>query len=94
MPRRQVGHLMTAPSDAKQTRAFYRAPIGIGLVLDGCLHDANQRFCRLVGYSRDELVGQRERILYQSDRDHRDAKGGLDRHIAKHDGAAVETLVA
>lgn len=39
---------------------FERAPIGMSLTgLDGCLMEANESLCKLLGYTRDELVGMR-----------------------------------
>ncbi len=43
------------------------APVGIGMTSNRQLIDVNARICEMVGYTRDELVGQNARILYPSD---------------------------
>ena len=46
---------------------FRAAPTGIGLVADRVIQQANDRFCDMTGYSRDELLGKSARILYETD---------------------------
>jgi PAS domain S-box-containing protein len=46
---------------------FRAAPIGIGLVRNRVIVEANETLCRMTGYSRDELINQSARILYPSD---------------------------
>ncbi len=47
---------------------FNAAPIGIVIVsTDRQLLEMNQRFCEILGYTREELLGQNARILYPSD---------------------------
>ncbi|MGA8180228.1 MAG: PAS domain S-box protein [Desulfobacterales bacterium] len=48
---------------------FRAAPIGIGLVSARVIKQANDRLCEMVGYSRDELLGQSARILYPTDKE-------------------------
>lgn len=54
-------------SEATLKSIFRVAPIGIGLVLDRTLKQVNDRVCEMVGYSREELVGESARILYASE---------------------------
>lgn len=42
------------------------APTGIGLVADRVLLEVNDRLCGMLGYTRDELLGQSARMLYPS----------------------------
>jgi|GEM_PF-2985451 len=46
---------------------FRSAPIGIGLVVNRVLKQANKYLCELTGYSEQELINQSARILYPSD---------------------------
>ena len=46
---------------------FMAAPIGIGMVSDRVIKQANDRFCEMTGYSKDELIGQSARIVYPTD---------------------------
>lgn len=55
--------------DARLRSIFLAAPIGVGLVLDRVLLEVSDALCRLVGYSRAELVGQSSRILYPTEED-------------------------
>ncbi|MEW5908747.1 MAG: PAS domain S-box protein [Thermodesulfobacteriota bacterium] len=42
------------------------SPIGMGLVIDRVFKFVNDSMCRLIGYSREELIGKSARIIYPS----------------------------
>lgn len=42
------------------------APVGIGTVVNRVIHDVNDTFCILMGYSKDELINQSSVMLYPS----------------------------
>ncbi len=48
---------------------FRAAPTGIGVVSDRVITQANERFCEILGYSKDELLGQDARMVYPCDED-------------------------
>lgn len=48
---------------------FRAAPTGIGLVSDRVIQQANNRFCEMIGYSRNEVLGKNARMLYETDED-------------------------
>lgn len=54
-------------SERKLSSIFRAAPVGIGLVSERVLLEVNDTFCQMLGYSREELIGQSSRILYPSD---------------------------
>lgn len=54
-------------SERKLSSIFRAAPVGIGLVSERVLIEVNDTFCQMLGYSREELIGQSSRILYPSD---------------------------
>lgn len=43
------------------------APIGIGLVVNRVFEEVNDNFCKMIGFSRKELIGQNARMIYPSD---------------------------
>lgn len=43
---------------------FRVAPIGIGVVADRVIKQANDRLCEMLGYSREELLDKSARMLY------------------------------
>lgn len=46
---------------------FHAAPIGIGFLIDRCFQEVNEEFCKLIGYTREELIGRNSRMIYPSD---------------------------
>jgi len=54
-------------SEAKLRSVFRAAPAGIGIVSDRILTLVNERLCRMLGYTADELIGKSARVLYESD---------------------------
>ena len=56
----------------RETRlaSLYRAaPVGIGRVINRTFVEVNEQMCRMVGYKRDELIGQSSRLLYPTAED-------------------------
>ena len=57
-------------SSQTQLASLFRvAPVGIGLVIDRIFREVNEQVCRMVGYTREELIGQSTRILYPSEQE-------------------------
>ena len=59
-------------SNARLQALLRAAPVGIGLVSpppERRLLEVNERLCEMLGYSREELIGQSARVLYPSDED-------------------------
>ncbi|HSA22332.1 MAG TPA: PAS domain S-box protein, partial [Myxococcota bacterium] len=46
------------------TSIMRTAPVGIGAVLDRTFLEVNARFCDMLGYRREELIGQSARLIY------------------------------
>ncbi len=57
-------------SEAHLLSVFRAAPIGVGVVVDRILKQVNKRMCEMTGYSNEELVGQKARMLYMCDDDY------------------------
>jgi PAS domain S-box-containing protein len=56
-------------SEATLRSIFRAAPTGIGMVCDRVIKQANERLCKITGYTREELLGKSARILYGNDED-------------------------
>lgn len=51
-------------------QSIYRAaPVGIGMVVNRVITEANNKLCEMTGYSMDEIIGKSSRMLYPSDED-------------------------
>ncbi len=57
-------------SERKLSSLLQAAPTGIGVMIDRIFKEVNQRFCDLVGYSEDELLGENARMVYNSDEEY------------------------
>ncbi len=70
---------------------FQAAPIGIGLVSNRILKQVNDRLCRMVGYSREELLEKSARILYPTDEEYEFVGREKYAQIAERGTGTVET---
>jgi PAS domain S-box-containing protein len=50
--------------------AFNKTPVGIFIISDQVVEEVNQRFCDLLGYDREELIGQEFRRIFTSGTDY------------------------
>jgi two-component system, cell cycle sensor histidine kinase and response regulator CckA len=64
--RKQVEHTLRE-SESLLSSIFRAAPTGIGVVSNRILLAVNDRLCDMIGYSREEMIGQSARMLYPSD---------------------------
>ncbi|MFO7666694.1 MAG: PAS domain S-box protein [Desulfobacterales bacterium] len=78
-------------SESRLRSIFKAAPVGIGVVVNRVIKDANDRLCNMTGYSRDELVGQNSRMLYLTDSDYNYVGSEKYRQIAEKGTGSVET---
>ncbi len=56
-------------SEETLSSIFRAAPVGIGLVSNRVFIKVNERIIEMTGYTREELIGQSARILYESDKE-------------------------
>lgn len=88
-------------------RSVFRvAPVGIGVVKNRVLLDANPRFCEMVGYTRKELVGKSVRIFFPSQEEFEYVgrekyrqiaemgTGELETRFRTKDGSVIDVLLA
>ncbi|MBN2233032.1 MAG: PAS domain S-box protein [Deltaproteobacteria bacterium] len=66
------------------------ATAGIGVVVDRVFQQVNDRFCEMVGYPHDELLGQSARMVYPDDREF-DRVGAMHRKLQTRRIGTVET---
>ena len=72
--------------------SIYRsAPVGIGLVNNRFLTNANDRLCEMTGYSEDELINQSSEILYPSKEEYEYVGREKYKQIKKYGTGTVET---
>jgi two-component system CheB/CheR fusion protein len=72
--------------------SLYRAtPVGIGRVVNRTFQEVNDQLCQMVGYTRNELVGQSARLMYPSEEVF--ARVGREKYaqIQQHGVGTVET---
>ena len=87
-------------------RSVFRAvPVGIGLVVDRVLTHVNEKLQQMTGYSADELIGEKVRILYVSDDEYeavgaykyralaRDGVCGLETQFCTKDGQVMDVYM-
>jgi PAS domain S-box-containing protein len=70
---------------------FSVAPTGIGVIYDRMISQVNDQVCEMVGYPRNELIGQNARIFYPSDEDYEYVGREKYRQIEARGTGTVET---
>jgi len=93
-------------SEATLKSIFRAAPIGIGMVSDRVLKQANKQMFEMLGYSREELLGKSSRRLYPSDQDfefvgsekyaqiHTRGIGTIETRLQRKDGEVIDVLLS
>ena len=77
--------------EAELQSIFRAAPVGIGMVVNREIREANQMLCGMTGYSREELVGEDARLLYPSEDDYQFVGSEKYRQIKEQGIGSVET---
>jgi two-component system cell cycle sensor histidine kinase/response regulator CckA len=80
-------------SEEKLNSIFRVAPTGIGMVVNRVLVYANDRFCEMTGYTRDELIGMPPTKIYASLADYEYVGKEKYRQIAEFETGTVETRI-
>ncbi len=69
---------------------FRVAPVGIGVVCDRVFTDVNDHMCEMTGYKAEELIGQKSRLLYESDARYISVGQEYDRQIRESGKSTME----
>ncbi|MER2601644.1 MAG: GAF domain-containing protein, partial [Candidatus Competibacter phosphatis] len=67
---RQHGEEQLRHSEARLQSIFRAVPVGVGLVQNRVILEANETLCRMTGYAHEDLIGQNARLLYLNDQDY------------------------
>ncbi|MBS3956852.1 MAG: PAS domain S-box protein [Clostridiales bacterium] len=70
---------------------FRAAPMGLGITVDRVYTVVSDRFCEMLGYEREELLGKSERIAYVSDRQFHHVGRQLHQRVLESGTGTVET---
>lgn len=81
------------------------APMGIIVLTDRIVRDVNDQYCRMFGYTREELIGQSIRLIYPSDEEYErtgkfvysqireTGKGRCEASMQTKDGRILDVLI-
>lgn len=88
-------------------RSILRAvPIGIGVVCDRVIKEANEGLCEMLGYSSEEILGNSARMFYLNDEDfayvghekyaqiHEKGIGVVETRLRRKDGNVIDVLLS
>lgn len=93
-------------SEATLRSVFRAAPIGIGVVRDRVFVWVNERLEAMLGYPSEELIGQRSRLVYESDEEFErvgrvkyaqiseEGVGSTTTRLRRKDGSMIDVLLS
>ncbi|MCD6389231.1 MAG: PhnD/SsuA/transferrin family substrate-binding protein [Desulfobulbaceae bacterium] len=70
---------------------FRAAPAGIGVIVDRVFNEVNERFCDMIGYTKEELLGKNARIVYPTDEEFEYVGREKYKQISERGTGTVET---
>jgi len=85
---------------------FRAVPVGIGVVNNRVIQFVNERFCKMTGYSAEELIGQNARMVYPSDEEYelvgknkyeqirQEGTGTVETRLQRKDGTVINVLLS
>ena len=104
--RRQDEPLLGVKNNRNLSTLFMVAPVGLGIVVNRVFSVVNQKFCDLVGYSHEELMGQSSRIVYPDENTYRHAGeskylqienfgiGSVETQLQRKDGTIINVILS
>jgi PAS domain S-box-containing protein len=104
--RREQTEMMQQESEAALKSILRAVPIGIGVVCDRVIKEANERLCEILGYSSEEILGNSARMFYLTDEDfeyvghekyaqiHEKGIGSVETCLRRKDGNVIDVLLS
>jgi len=92
-------------SEAALRSILQVVPIGIGVICDRVIKEVNERFCKILGYSKEEILGNHARMFYLTDEDfeyvgrekylqiHEKGIGEVETRLRRKDGNVIDVVV-
>ncbi|WP_292391848.1 PAS domain-containing sensor histidine kinase [Methanosarcina sp. UBA5] len=93
-------------SKARIESIFRSSPVGIGVVVNRIITEANERLCEMTGYSREELLGKSALTLYPTEEEYEHVArvkysmiedhgtGYVETHWQRKDGSVFDILLS
>ena len=88
---KRTAELLLKENEEKLQSIFSTAPVGIGLVVNQIFIEVNDTFCKMTGYSREELIGENSVMVYPTHEEFEFVGLEKDRQIAEKGTGSVET---
>lgn len=88
---KNASDLLLRDNEEKLQSIFGAAPIGIGLVVERFLIEVNDTFCKMTGYTRNELIGKSSEMIYATREEYISAGIEKNRQISEKGMGSVET---
>ncbi|MBN2333313.1 MAG: PAS domain S-box protein, partial [Deltaproteobacteria bacterium] len=85
---RVTAELALQEREAKLESILQASPTGIGVVAERVFQEVNQRFCEMVGYTEQELLGKNSAMVYLSIEEH-ERVGQEQMENLRHQGVAT-----
>ena len=92
-------------SEAALRSILQVVPIGIGVVCDRVIKEVNERLCKILGYSKEEILGNSARMFYPTDEDfeyvgrekylqiHEKGIGEVETRFRRKDGNLIDVVL-
>lgn len=93
-------------SDTALKSVLHAVPIGIGVVRDRVIQEANDRLCEMLGYSHEEILGKSARMFYPTIEDFEyvgrekykqiyvKGIGAVETRFQRKDGSVIDVLLS
>ncbi len=88
---KKASELLLKENEEKLQSIFSATPVGIGLEVEGRFIEVNDTFCRMTGYSRNEIIGKSMAMIYPEDEEFKSVRDEKNKQIEQTGTGSVET---